>query len=95
MGTKINEELKSFFLKCTSAFTLDGAIIKAGQIVEVLEDDAKALLRRGKAVLAEVEEAVEDALGLGADATDAPAGDPQPTDDAGAVAAPQTKPKRK
>lgn len=93
MATKIGEELKSVFLKVSSAFTVDGVIAKAGEIVEVLEDDAKSLLNRGKAVLAEAEDmlglgdnddAQDDAAGAGtpADAA-APTGEaaPAPTDD--------------
>ncbi|HEV2606447.1 MAG TPA: hypothetical protein VGT79_00550 [Xanthomonadaceae bacterium] len=48
-------------LKLTSAVVVDGEILKAGTLVELVESEAKALLSRGKAVLAEI----EDDLGLG------------------------------
>lgn len=85
MATKIGEQLQSVFLKCTSAFTLDGAIIKADQIVEVLEDDAKALLARGKAELATIEHAIAAGL-VSADEAAADAELAEPT--AGDAAAP-------
>lgn len=42
---------KLITLKITSAVALDGVIIKAGQLVEMVESEAKDLLRRGKAEL--------------------------------------------
>ena len=43
---------KSLLLKVSSAFMVDGLIAKAGEIVEVSESEAKNLLHRGKATLA-------------------------------------------
>lgn len=51
MGTKTAEQ-KTYHLKVSSAFTFDGGIARPGDIIEVLEDEAKTYLRRGKAVLA-------------------------------------------
>lgn len=42
-------------LLVTSAFLLDGAVVSKGDVISVSEDVAKALLRRGKAELATVE----------------------------------------
>lgn len=55
---------KTVFLHVSSAFMFGGAIVKAGEVVEVSETEAKDLLHRGKAVLAEVEPAdqLEDAV---------------------------------
>jgi len=39
-------------LKLTSAIAIGGAIVKAGEVIEVSETEAKSLLHRGKAVLA-------------------------------------------
>lgn len=44
--------MKSYVLKLTSAIVVDGGIVKAGQLVELSEAEAKNLLSRGKAVLA-------------------------------------------
>jgi hypothetical protein len=43
---------ESVFLKVTSAFLVGGEIARAGEIVEVSLTEAKDLLNRGKAVLA-------------------------------------------
>lgn len=51
--------LKTAVLKLTGAVLIDGVIMRAGQKVELIESEAKALLQRGKAVLHEVEEDVE------------------------------------
>jgi hypothetical protein len=45
-------QTKSFILKALRAFGLDGAIVKAGELVEVAENEAKNLLARGRAELA-------------------------------------------
>lgn len=52
--------LKTFVLKLTSAIAVDGVVLKAGELVELVEAEAKSLLARGKAVLA----TIEDDLGL-------------------------------
>ena len=44
--------MKSYVLKLTSAIVVDGEIIRAGNLVELSEPEAKNLLGRGKAVLA-------------------------------------------
>lgn len=98
MGTKIGEQLHSVFVKCATAFTMDGNIITPGAIVELLEDDAKPLLARGMAVLATIEHAIEaglvDAGVLAQDGDDAAATAPEPADSgaapADAAAAPST-----
>ena len=54
---------EKFFLKTTCAVAIAGAIHKAGSIIEVAEDLAKDLLRRGKAELATVEAEIADVLG--------------------------------
>lgn len=43
--------MESVLLQLTSAVVLDGAIARAGSLVEVTENEAKNLLRRGKAVI--------------------------------------------
>jgi hypothetical protein len=43
-------------LKLTAAIAINGAILRAGSIIEVIEKDAQALLERGKAVLATIED---------------------------------------
>lgn len=50
---------KNFILKLTSAIAFGGVISKAGDLVEVSENEAKNLLHRGKAVLATAEDGVE------------------------------------
>lgn len=47
---------KSIFLVLTSAIAIDGAIARAGSLVEVSELEAKNLLHRGKARLATAED---------------------------------------
>jgi hypothetical protein len=54
----MNFSEKVVTLKLTGAITLEGAIAKAGTIVEMVEDEAKDLLRRGKAVIHAVAEEV-------------------------------------
>jgi len=44
--------IEKVFLKLTSAVVFDGLIHKAGAVIEMVEHEAKDLLRRGKAVLA-------------------------------------------
>lgn len=51
---------KSYVLKLTSAVAVDGAICKAGSLVELSEVEAKNLLARGKGVLATVDDGVEE-----------------------------------
>lgn len=51
--------MKSYVLKLTSAVAIDGAIMRAGGLVEVSEAEAKNLLHRGKAVLATIEDGVD------------------------------------
>lgn len=46
-------------LKLTAAIVVEGAIVRAGSLVEMVESEAKDLLRRGKAELHAVIEAVE------------------------------------
>lgn len=47
---------KTYFLKLTSALVIDGVVCKAGQLVEVIEQEAKNFLHRGKAELASAED---------------------------------------
>lgn len=47
---------KTFFLKLTSALSIEGVICRAGEVVEVGELEAKNFLHRGKATVATVEE---------------------------------------
>jgi hypothetical protein len=56
---------ESVFLKVTSAFWIGGEIAKAGEVVEVSTSEAKDLLQRGKAVLANAEDAPKVAPKLG------------------------------
>lgn len=51
---------KSYVLKLTSAIAVDGAICKAGSLVELSELEAKNLLARGKGVLATIEDGAEE-----------------------------------
>jgi hypothetical protein len=51
---------KTFILKLTSAIVIDGAVCRAGELVEVGELEAKNFLARGKAELATVEDGIED-----------------------------------
>lgn len=44
--------MKNYVLKLTSAIVVDGEIVRAGNLVELSEPEAKNLLGRGKAVLA-------------------------------------------
>jgi hypothetical protein len=48
----MSNQVEKVFLKLTSAIAVDGFILRAGHIVEMVEHEAKDLLRRGKAVLA-------------------------------------------
>lgn len=50
---------KSYVLKLTSAVAIDGAISKAGSLVELSELEAKNLLARGKGVLATAEDGLD------------------------------------
>lgn len=47
---------KTFFLKLASAIAIDGNICRAGELVEVGEQEAKNFLHRGKATVATVED---------------------------------------
>lgn len=51
----------SIFLVLTSAIAIDGAILRAGSLVEVSEREAKNFLHRGKARLATVEDGAPEA----------------------------------
>jgi hypothetical protein len=44
--------VKSFFMKVVSPILVAGELIESGELIEVLEHEAKALLSRGKALLA-------------------------------------------
>ena len=48
--------VEKVFLKLTSAIAVNCLSLKAGHIVEMVEHEAKDLLRRGKAVLATIED---------------------------------------
>lgn len=52
--------VKSVFLVLTSAIGLDGVIAKAGDLIEVAEQEAAGLLARGKARLATAEDGVDE-----------------------------------
>jgi hypothetical protein len=45
-------------LKAVSSFLLEGAAVRAGQLVEVVESDARQLLRLGVAKVHKVEDEV-------------------------------------
>lgn len=51
------DKMETVSLKVTSAFVVGGKIAKKGDVVEVSNADAKDLLNRGKAVLAEAKKA--------------------------------------
>lgn len=53
--------MKSYVLFLTSAIVVDGGIVKAGQLVELSEPEAKNLLSRGKARLAAADDGYEGA----------------------------------
>lgn len=53
--------MKSYVLFLTSAIVVDGGIVKAGQLVELSEPEAKNLLSRGKARLATADDGYEGA----------------------------------
>jgi hypothetical protein len=55
----MSNAVEKVFLKLTSAIAVNGIILRAGHIVEMVEDEAKDLLRRGKAVIATVEDEVK------------------------------------
>ena len=46
-------------IKITSAVAVDGRVIRPGEAVDVPDSDAKALIRRGKAVASEQPEQKE------------------------------------
>ena len=46
-------------LRLTAAIVVEGAIVRAGSLVEMVESEAKDLLRRGKAELHAIVEAIE------------------------------------
>lgn len=52
--------MKNYVLKLTSAIVVDGEIIRAGNLVELSEAEAKNLLGRGKAVLATAADGFEN-----------------------------------
>lgn len=54
----MNFSEKVVTLKLTGAVSIEGAIAKAGTLVEMVEAEAKDLLRRGKAVIHAVAEEV-------------------------------------
>jgi hypothetical protein len=63
--------METVLLKVTSAFFIGGKMARPGDVVEVPTSDARDLLNRGKARLAEVaaagpqaDEATEDRVGL-------------------------------
>lgn len=63
--------METVLLKVTSAFFIGGRMARPGDVVEVPTSDARDLLNRGKARLAEVaaaepqaDEATEDRVGL-------------------------------
>lgn len=63
--------METVLLKVTSAFFIGGKMARPGEVVEVPTSDARDLLNRGKARLAEVaatapeaDEATEDRVGL-------------------------------
>jgi hypothetical protein len=74
-------------LKLTSAVVIDGLIHRAGTLVEMVEDEAKSLLRLGKAELHGVTEGKTDSNVSQTDAAQAAA------DAAAQQAAPVTKAK--
>jgi hypothetical protein len=51
------QEPQLFAVRVTSAFVVEGAIARKGQVVELPEEVAKDVLRRGKAVVASDDEA--------------------------------------
>lgn len=51
------KKTETFVLKLTSAIVMDGEIVTKDNLVEVTEKEAKNLLARGKAVLADEKEA--------------------------------------
>ena len=63
--------LKTFVLKLTGAVVVEGTILRAGSLVELVESEAKALLARGKAVLSDADDGV--ALKVKTDAANATA----------------------
>lgn len=64
-------------LRMTAAVVIDGQIVKAKQLVEMVESEAKDLLRRGKAELHAVVDAIEGNA-EDAQATDLPPNTLQP-----------------
>lgn len=58
------KKTETFVLKLTSAIVMDGEIITKDNLVEVTEREAKNLLARGKAVLADEKEAKAAAADL-------------------------------
>lgn len=58
-------------LRCTAAFTLDGRIVRPGEVVEVTPALAANLLHRGRAELADGEEGLEQPAVLGTQTTPA------------------------
>lgn len=57
--------MNSVHLKVTSAFWIGGEIAKPGEVVEVTTAEAKDLLQRGKAVLANADDAPKVAPKVG------------------------------
>ncbi|WP_441253611.1 hypothetical protein [Bradyrhizobium sp. 613_E4_N2_2] len=50
----MSNRVEKVFLKLTSAIAVEGTILRAGHVIEMLEHEAKDLLRRGKAILATI-----------------------------------------
>ena len=44
---------KTVNIELTSAIAVDGELVRAGEVIEVTEKNARNLMRRGKAVLAD------------------------------------------
>lgn len=53
---------ETYTLKLTHAIVVDGEILRPGSLVDLAERDAKELLRRGKAVIAEEGDAPRNAV---------------------------------
>lgn len=68
----MNKAPLSVFLVITSAIVIDGAIAKAGSLVEVSDTEARNLLHRGKARVATDEDAAKAGIDLPADAAEGP-----------------------
>lgn len=88
---------ESVYLKVTSAFLIAGEIAKVGEIVEVSTAEARDLLQRGKAVLANAEDAPKVAPKVGLSVGDTKRedeGDEKPADAEGETADTEATAKR-